>query len=133
MKKFLFFLLIMALVAFGIYKYLDMQYQKEQDYEKIEKVRSALEKVVKSKAVYSFDNLGKWYIFDIRVAYQSDEAFYKALQEELGEDFDGKLSNGDYFFCGVLPVYESVKVFAGGTKDNNMIFPDWNYTKLKER
>ena len=133
MKKILLLILVLGLAAFGIYKYQDTQKSREQDYEKIEQLRSALETVVKSKSVASLGNMGAWYVFDIRVAYQKDEAFYKALRDELGEDFDGKLSTGDYLCCGVLPVYCSVKVFAGGTSDSNVIYPTWNYTKLEAR
>lgn len=138
MKKIIMLLILAIVVLFAVKGVTTVKKagedKKAADYEKIEKVTKALEKVVLSKAILSFNDRGRWYMFDLRVLKDKDEQFYKDLYKELGEDFDNKLSTGDYIFGGVLPYIQSYRVYAGDpTKESNMLYPDWNYTKLEKK
>lgn len=105
-----------------------------QDYEKIEKARSAMAKLAVSSEVKSFGNQAAWYIFDVRAVDQHDEGFYKALKKELGDDFDSQLSNGDFLFVGVYPSMQKYRVYAGDPNaSDTMLYPDWKYTKLEKK
>lgn len=138
--KNLLYVLILVLIGGSIFWYVNHQKetkaaaQIEQDYAKIEEVKKAGEKLAKTSKVKAFGNQAAWYIFDVRAAYQKEDAFNKALQAELGADFDNQLSNGDYIFLGVYPANQKIKVFAGDPANpENMVYPEWKYTKLPER
>lgn len=135
MKNIIYIIIVVALIAVGVTVYKGNEQKKtDGDYEKITMVQNAMEKLSKTSAIRSFDNQAQWYVFDVRVAYQNDSEFYNALKKELGEDFDSRLSNGDYLFAGILPTYQKIKIFAGNPEtDDNMIYPDWNYSKLEAR
>lgn len=143
MKKVLIFLLFAAIVAglyFGITKNKSNGTSGSSaasitaDYEKIETVRAAMQKVSGSSAVRSFSDQYAWHEFDLRAIYQHDEEFYVSLREILGDDFDCQLSNGDYLFVGVMPANKSYRVFAGNVNiQTDMLYPEWTYTKLEKR
>ena len=105
------------------------------DYDKIETVRQAVEQLAGTAAVKSVGtDQGQWYIFDLRLIYQKDGEFYSKLAEKLGEDFDSKLSNGDYLFVGVFPLRGSYRIYAGDpANENNMLYPEWKYSKLEKK
>ncbi|MBO6300536.1 MAG: hypothetical protein J6N53_17030 [Lachnospiraceae bacterium] len=105
------------------------------DYDKIETVRQAVEQLAGTSAVKSLGtDQGQWYIFDLRLIYQKDGEFYTKLAEKLGENFDSKLSNGDYLFIGVYPLRGSYRVYAGDpANENNMLYPEWKYSKLEKK
>ena len=61
------------------------------------------------------------------------EGMYKKIREGLGENYNTKLSTGDYIYIGILPYRGSYSIYAGNPEDeNNMIYPDWNYRKVKK-
>lgn len=64
--------------------------------------------------------------------YEKDDDFFKKLREDLGEDFNWKLSNGDSLFIGVLPYRNSYRIYAGSPDESHMLYPDWNYEKLEK-
>ncbi len=135
MKKIL-TLVIIALIGFFIYNQIKtMQAEKiENDYEKIEQVKSMCETIVQSEYIYSFgSNAAQWYILELELIHANDTAPYNKMEEILGEDFKTKLSNGDKIFVGFLPYKNSYRIYAGEPKESNMIYPDWNYTELEQR
>ncbi len=135
MKKIL-TLAIIALIGFFIYNEIKtMQAEKiENDYEKIEQVKSMCETIANSDYKYAFgSNTNTWYILELEVIHQKDDAAYSKMEEILGEDFKTKLSNGDKLFVGFLPRTNSYRIYAGEPKESNMIYPDWNYTELEQR
>lgn len=135
MKKFV-LVLILAVAALAVIfsRKERAENKKDQDYQKIEAVCNAMEKISKSNVGQSFDNQAQWYVFDIRVCYEKDGDFHKALQDELGADFDSKLSTGDYLFVGILPSNHKYKVFAGDpANESSMLYPEWKYTKLQQK
>lgn len=108
----------------------------EDDYAKIQQVQDACEKVANSSVVRSGGrSQGVWYIFELEFIHQGTDPIHEKLEEELGEDFETSLSNGDSLFVGFLPVYEgSYRIYAGNpNNEENMIYPDWNYTKVPEQ
>ena len=105
------------------------------DYDKIETVRQAVEQVAGTAAIKTVGtDQGQWYIFDLRLIYQKDGDFYSKLAEKLGEGFDSQLSNGDYLFVGVFPLRGSYRIYAGDpANENNMLYPEWKYTRLEKK
>ncbi len=141
MKRLLILLFMAAIIAalyFGIRKSSgssdEAVDQTVSDYEKIEAVKNAIKEVASSSVVTKIaEDQGQWYIFDVGLIYEKDGDFYKKLVEKLGEDFDPQLSNGDRLFMGVLPFRKSWRVYAGNpSNENNMLYPDWNYTGLEK-
>ena len=141
MKRLLFLLLMAAIIIalyFGIRKSIgpaeEPVDQTEADYEKIEAVKNAIKEVASTSAVTKVaEDQGQWYIFDVALIYEKDGEFHKKLAEKLGADFDPKLSNGDRLYIGVLPFRKSWRVYAGDpANENNMLYPDWNYTGLEK-
>ena len=62
------------------------------------------------------------------------EGMYKKIREGLGDNYNTILSSGDYIYLGILPYRGSYSIYAGNPEDeNNMIYPDWNYSKVKKR
>lgn len=134
MKKIIALIIIIAIIA-SVAQYFEKKERKAiaSDYEKIETVQNAVISSINSGAHYSYSDRHQWYLFDLRVIYESNEGFYKSIRNILGEDFNSKLSTGDYIFVGILPFQGSYRIYAGDPQnENNMIFPDWNYKKLKE-
>lgn len=106
----------------------------ENDYEKIEKIQSMCETIAQSEHVYSFgSNNAQWYILELELIHTNDSSPYSNMEEILGEDFKTKLSNGDKIFVGFLPYRNSFRIYAGVPEEANMIYPDWNYTKLEKK
>ncbi|MBR0132626.1 MAG: hypothetical protein IJM14_06050 [Lachnospiraceae bacterium] len=105
------------------------------DYQKIETVKKALDELSGTSAIKTAgSDQGQWYIFDMRLIDEKTEAFYVQLKTKLGKDFNSKLSNGDYLFIGVFPLRGSYRIYAGDPADsNNMLYPDWKYTKLEKK
>lgn len=135
MKKIL-TLVIIALIGFFIYNQIKtMQAEKiENDYEKIEQVKSMCETIANSDYKYTFgSNTNTWYIMELEVIHQKEDAGYSKMEKILGEDFKTKLSNGDKLFVGFLPRTDSYRIYAGEPEESNMIYPDWNYTELEQR
>lgn len=134
--------LIAVIIIGSVYFYIKSENDKnqqqqidavKQDYVKIDDVKNALIKVSKTSAVKSFSNPAAWYIFDMRAVYEKNDAFYTALKKEFGEDYDFQLSTGDYIFGGIMPLNNSIRVYAGDPQDeNNMIYPEWKSTKIKK-
>lgn len=134
MKKIITLIIIIAIIA-GVAQYFEEKEKKAiaSDYEKIETVQNAVISSIKSGAHYSYSDRNQWYLFDLRVIYESNEVFYESIRNILGDDFNSKLSTGDYIFVGILPSRDSYRIYAGDPQDeNNMIYPDWNYKKLEE-
>lgn len=113
---------------------LDQAAQIQTDYEKVDQVVAALKKVSQLAPVKAGINPTRRVYFDLRVMYEKNDAIYVALKSELGEDFDSKLSTGEYIFAG-LTVKGNPEVYIGSpaSDESNMVYPDWNYTKLPAR
>ena len=107
---------------------------ERSDYETIEQVQGAVVNAINAGALNIYENQVQWYIFDLRIMYRDDNTFTRLLKKNLGEDFNTKLSTGDYLFVGVLPYRKSYRIYAGDPADeNNMIYPEWKYNKLKKQ
>lgn len=138
MRRF-FYIVTILLFCCGIYFTLTNKEssakKKNADYAKIEMVKDTMEKLSITRSIVHHGEQHNWYIFDIRVIYEIDQnVFYKILRQELGENFDSQLSNGDYLFVGVSPRKQEYKIFAGDPKkEDNLLYPEWNYTKLEKR
>lgn len=135
MKKILLLVLVACLVFFGIFlsekKKKEDKNSKERDYSILKEVYAVNIDLAKTNSVKSFGNLGVWYQFELEVMKEESNDYFKRLNQELGSDFETRLSNGDRIYVCVLPLYNSIKIFAGGTDEKtNMIYPDWTYTKL---
>ena len=135
MKKVIGFLIVLV-VLFAGYKFIDSKQaeKREADYAKIETVKSAMTKAVKSDAIVYMDNLSGWTYFDLRIAKEERNAFYKAINKELGADFDTQLTNGEFLFVGVYPKERKFEIHIGDPKqDNSMVYPNWEYKKIKQK
>lgn len=106
-----------------------------EDYGKIETLTKAVDEVAFSKETYSMDR-HKIFVYEIGSNFQGKDDFSTRLKSKLGDDFDGKLSNGDKFYVRIQisgkgnTLYANYKIYAGGYEDENMLYPTWNYTKL---
>lgn len=126
-------LVVIGLFAFSFFKD-SKEEKKANDYETIETVRSAVSKAATLKNMSGYGNQAQWYVFDLRLIYQDSNKFLDAIRAELGEDFNNKLSTGDYIFVGILPYKQSYKIYAGDPKDeNNMVYPEWKSTKIPKK
>ncbi len=135
MKKILTFAII-ALIGLFIFNQIKTNNEEKikNDYEKIEQVKAMCETIANSEYKYTFGrDTNTWYLIELEFIHQSDDAGYSMMEQILGEDFKTKLSNGDKLFVGFLPRTNSYKIYAGGTEESNMIYPDWNYTELEPR
>lgn len=132
-------LVIFIGICLGIFFFIDSKLTKkeeekqanlQQDYEKIDIVLHALGNAAKDRA--GREDLGHTLLaFDIRAVYENNRPILAAVKKELGEDFDSRLSNGDYLFGYIGGLQGTVKLYAGDPQNEaNMIYPDWNYTKL---
>ena len=103
------------------------------DLEKIKQVQAVCEKVVKSKALYSFGSeTVKWYVYDLELMLRDGNDANKLFIEALGSDFTTKLSNGDRLFVGFYPRLGEYRIYAGDpNREGTMIYPDWEYEKVK--
>ena len=105
----------------------------KSDYETIEAVHKEMESLKNSSMLSKGGTGGQWNVYELGLMYQKDDEFFKKLRDDLGEDFRWKLSNGDSIFIGVLPHNNSYRIYAGTPNDGNMLYPDWNYTKLEKK
>lgn len=139
MKKFI--ILLVVIVGCGLF-YSHMRTQQEDkaqaDYDKIQQLITATEKVAYSGAAYKLNEHTK-YVLEVSSVHTQNEDFFKNLSEELGSDFDGKLSNGDKLYVSIQQghknntIYPIYAVFAGGYEEKNQLYPDWNYEKLQKK
>ena len=139
MKKFIVLLLVIAVCGFIYVNMHSKQEDKAQaDYEKIQLLISATEKAAYSGAVYKLNEHAK-YVLEVSSVHTQSEEFFKNLSEELGADFDGKLSNGDKLYVSIQQghknntIYPVYAVFAGGYEEKDQLYPEWNYEKLPKK
>lgn len=105
----------------------------KDDYEIIETLNNEMKEISKSSVVSSVGDNGTWNIFELGLMYEKDDDFFKKLREDLGEDFQWKLSNGDSLFIGILPYKNSYRIYAGSPDKDHMLYPDWNYESLEKK
>lgn len=142
--KNLIYVLVFVLLGFCAFTFINSKKEAqnktklEDDYQKIEAVHQALEKVCYNKVILEAPGQDHWTVFDLRIAFQQNNKFYNALKTELGADFDTKLSTGDYIFVGIWPMNQKYKIYAipaNGTVDDkvDMLYPEWTYKKLEKK
>jgi hypothetical protein len=132
MKK-LIALIVIVLIIYGVYSMTSKKAEEKvnNDLEIIRQVNEACQKIAVSKEVQSLGDAGTWHIFDLELIYQKDGECYEAFVSLLGEDFNTVLSTGDRLFVGFLPYRQSYRIYSGNPSDKaNMLYPDWNYTKI---
>ena len=132
MKK-LIILIVIALIIYGVYSTNSKKAEEKvnNDLEIIRQVDEACQKIAVSKQVFSLGDAGTWHIFDLELIYQNEGECYEAFVFLLGEDFNTVLSNGDRLFVGFLPFRQSYRIYAGDPRnEENMLYPDWKYTKI---
>lgn len=105
----------------------------EKDYDTIETLTNEMSQITQTSAVSSVGDNGSWNVFELGLMYEKDDEFFKQLSKDLGDDFSCKLSNGDSLFIGVLPFKKSYRIYAGSPDESHMIYPNWNYEKLKKK
>ena len=135
MKKIL-TIAIIALIGLFIFNQIKTNNEEKinNDYEKIDQIKEMCETIANSDYKYSFGtDTNTWYIMELEVIHQNEDAGYSKMEEILGEDFITKLSNGDKIFIGFLPRTTSYRIYAGVPEESNMIYPDWNYTELEQK
>ena len=135
MKKIL-TIAIIALIGLFIFNQIKTNNEEKinNDYEKIDQIKEMCETIANSDYKYSFGtDTNTWYIMELEVIHQKEDAGYSKMEEILGEDFITKLSNGDKIFVGFLPRTTSYRIYAGVPEESNMIYPDWNYTELEQK
>jgi len=132
-------ILTIAIIALiGLFIFNEIKTKKEEkiqnDYEKINQIKEMCETIANSDYKYTFgSDTNTWYIMELEVIHQKEDAGYSKMEEILGEDFITKLSNGDNIFVGFLPRTTSYRIYAGAPEESNMIYPDWNYTGLEQK
>ncbi|MBE5947379.1 MAG: hypothetical protein E7259_10660 [Lachnospiraceae bacterium] len=135
MKKIL-TIAIIAIIGLFIFNQIKTNNEEKinNDYEKIDQIKEMCETIANSDYKYSFGtDTNTWYIMELEVIHQKEDAGYSKMEEILGEDFITKLSNGDKIFIGFLPRTTSYRIYAGVPEESNMIYPDWNYTELEQK
>ena len=128
--RYLFVCIVLCIVFAGCSGNNSSRTQKD-DYKAIETLNNEMKKISSSSVVSAAGDNGSWNIFELGLMYEKDDAFFKQLRSDLGEDFEWKLSNGDSLFIGVLPHRHSYRIYAGSPDKEHMLYPDWNYDKLK--
>ena len=103
------------------------------DYESIEAVHKEMESLKNTSMLSKGGAGGQWNLYELGLMYEKDNEFFKKMRQDLGEDFHWKLSNGDSIFIGVLPHNNSYRIYAGKPNEDNMLYPDWNYSKLEKK
>lgn len=111
----------------------DREQKKANDLKKIEQVQAACEKVVRSRVLFTTgSDLHTWYIFELGLIFENENDALNFMKEELGDDFSVKLSNGDRLFVGFHQHLQEYRIYAGQpNRDEDMIYPRWNYKKVK--
>lgn len=136
MKKRLVFLVIV--VGIAIYVIYSQKVKKEEamaaDYERIEQLRQECEWIVNSNYLYTIGDVHAWYVYELALIHEDESELLKRMEQDLGEDFETKLHNGDKLYVGFLPDMQKYRIYAGvANEDEYMLYPDWNYTKLEKR
>lgn len=136
MKKRLVFLVIV--VAIAIYVIHNQKEKKEAamaaDYERIEQLQKECEMIAYSKYIFTIGDVHKWYVYELSLMHKDEHEILNRMEQDLGEDFETKLSNGDKLYVGFLPFRQEYCIYAGKAgEDEYMLYPDWNYTKLEKR
>ena len=133
MKKIILLLLVLICGILLFRCGVEKKNETKADLEKIEQVQAVCEKVVKSKALYSFGaETVKWYVYDLELMLRDGNDANKLFIEELGNDFSTKLSNGDRLFVGFYPRLGEYRIYAGDpNREGTMIYPEWEYKKVK--
>lgn len=106
---------------------------EKDDYETIEILNNEMKEITNSSVVSSVGDNGTWNIFELGLMYEKEDDFFKKLREDLGEDFNWKLTNGDSLFIGILPYRNSYRIYAGSPDEAHMLYPDWNYESLEKK
>lgn len=136
MKKMLVFLVIVVGIAIYV---IHTQREKQEeaiaaDYERIEQLRLECEMIVNSKYLYMIGNIEAWHGYELTLMHKDENELLNRMEQDLGEDFETKLHNGDKLYVGFLPALQKYSIYAGEAfEDEYMLYPDWNYTKLEKR
>lgn len=136
MKKMLVILVIV--VGIAIYVIYNQKEKQEEamaaDYERIEQLRLECEMIVNSKYLYTIGNVHAWHGYELELIHTDENELLKRMEQDLGEDFETKLYNGDKLFVGFYPALQEYCIYAGEAfEDEYMLYPNWNYTKLENR
>lgn len=136
MKKML--VLLVIVVGIAIYVIYSQRQKQEEamaaDYERLEQLRLECEMIVNSKYLYMIGDVHAWHGFELALIHTDENELLKRMEQDLGEDFETKLYNGDKLFVGFLPDLQRYRIYAGKPfEDEYMLYPDWNYTKLEKR
>lgn len=134
MKKLIFWAVIIYICYMLYGTYMDnKENDLARDYLKLEQLKSECEYIANSNYVNSFGHSATtWYLMSLNVIHRYGYSPYDVMEEHLGEDFKVNLSNGDMLYIGFLPYANSFRIYAGGTEDANLLYPEWNYEKLAE-
>lgn len=136
MKKMLVFLVIV--VGIAIYVIYSQKEKQEEamaaDYERLEMLRLECEMIVNSNYLYTIGDVHAWHVYELALIHKDESELLKRMEQDLGEDFETKLYNGDKLYVGLLPDMQVYRIYAGKAFDDDyMLYPDWNYTKLEKR
>lgn len=134
MKNLIFWAVIIYICYMLYGSYLDNKENNlARDYLKLEQLKSECEYIAGSNYVNGFGHsTTTWYIMNLNTIHRYGYSPYDVMEEHLGEDFKVNLSNGDMLYIGFLPYTGSFRIYAGGTDDANLLYPEWNYEKLSE-
>lgn len=136
MKKMLVVLVIVVgIVIYVIYNQKEKQEEAmAADYERLEQLRQECEMIVNSKYLYTIGDVHAWHVCELELIHKDENELLKRMEQDLGEDFETKLYNGDKLYVGFLPDIQKYRIYAGKAfEDEYMLYPDWNYTKLEKR
>lgn len=135
MKKVLVFMAIVVGIAiYVIYSQKEKQEVMTADYERIEQLRQECEWIVNSKYLYTIEEVHAWNVYELSLIHKDETELLKRMEQDLGEDFETQLYNGDKLYVGFLPDMQMYRIYAGKAfEDEYMLYPDWNYTKLEKR
>ncbi len=133
MKKIIILVIVALIIVIGVSLLKDNKDNKaKNDNEKIEQLKNACGEMAESSYINSLgSDEAKWYVFELEFIHQPTNELQEQLEKILGEKFETSLSNGDRLFVGFLPYRGSYRIYAGEPTEENMIYPDWNYSKLK--
>lgn len=133
MKKFLIFVIVLGI---GIYAFMNVyekrkEEQRAQDYAKIEQLQEVCEDIVSSSQIFKVEgSVHAWHVYELGLIHQEEQEIMMDMEKDLGEDFATSLSNKDRLFVGFNIQLGKYRIYAGMPSEENMIYPDWNYTKL---
>jgi|GEM_PF-3155449 len=139
MKKLLVFALLTTVAVLSILeikKTHDEKKAKENlaaDYARIDTIITSLDALIHSPAVLEFGDARVIRQFRFRDIRDYKQGFFWELLNRVGTDFNGKLSNGDVIYMQINAITQAFWIYAGDTETENMIYPDWNYTRVPKR